>query len=1535
MENFLKENNANDIPKNETKKNIGNKNIKNNVNNLSLNENKDLNVLVEKKNITDENNIVKKNKTINEQKSNILKTKDLSLSMNSNMKSSEYNNMQFKTKPSNNIINKKKNKEELKIGKKKVNELQEKLVNKYNNINKDTLSKMSNKESEIMQKDKENSVNIINHETEKDNKQIILELKNTLNINDNLNSSNQIDGLTSDEVKILDNWYFANKLKIITCLFEDKPLNINLLNSLYSIHPYFKNNKSKIIIYLKSVKKKHENSLKQAKKNEKEEKEKNIGLNCKNVILNLLENNIENLVQKEYMTKLITLIKNENNYVNLKHYFNFLLTSQINMYDIFLEQNGLLCVKCILQRIAKNKLIKKSTVLLIHILNFLKKLNITFDHLKYTLIGIPINFIARNKLDEQNDMDYRSDNQTVISIAKELINKWKLIRDKTLNSKDGNHVNKNVRKNIINQVENKIEKSENNLEKDNKSGVSSVSYEKKSKNEIILKNISNDNNINENNNKINNINLFKNTTNSTNNSQLSSNYTKNIIGNNKKLVNEDKEKSKNKNSSKCAESKNIMLEIIDTLNEEYEKKKKRHLEYKKAKIEGKIKRFSALKNNSENNKNDNLLVDLKNISKLDFDNALNKKIKIKDIEGINNNFGDPKNNIQNYNYKINKTSNNNIPFDNYKMKENYAVNHNLQNQNPHEFSKESYKNILHHHSFNRNKQSQVNIKDKENLVDSRIYLNKYNTYDIDTMNSNYISNSINKNIMKNNINSVKNKNDNENNYKRNEINNNSNMNNVNNINYLNKQIFSNSAYYNIQDKHINPDYKVKSDGTTPPNNIFRKSLNENFNNFSVSKNENTTKNNIDENNYNFMKDNIYDPLKFINKNSNKYSYNKSFECDNLQETNKINTKNLFKDPFEYYSSNQHDTNEVNQTDLKTITNKVNDSNKNNISVNNNTYNMYISNNYLNYMQNDLNLSMYNNPLNLLNYENTLQNKENSSFFCSSNLNESSKKNNPNIFNNLSNDIVNVNEKNINYNNIYNNMYSNNNLSNSLDKNATQVDINDNTHINSPPGLIKQVEPIEKGTCLNIVDTNPTNDNLLYNTSENNYSNMKEDKVNRSEHIRICGNNSSSLYNSNLNNSNIERNELTDNHIYDINNNLVETKNQEVHEENTKTDYYNFENNLSTSNYLSNECYKLNSKDVQIINNNLKDISKNSNTNGNEKNNNKIHLENKDNIYNQYNQKIDEFNNVNMKSNYELLDTKGMLEKSLNEIFKNFKNLEDIKVTYKISIKDNCYPSKIYDDIEVLKNDLIINFNYDKSETVYVYLKSNLSNVEKKSNLERMKIYNNSPHELDDAYNNLRNTEDINEICNINNISNVNNINNISNVNNLNNISNVNNLNNISNVNNLNNIDNLNNNFNILPLPELFNPPNLNELKFPFIPIISNLPSSPKIMPPMLFPYNSANEYKEQSINNITSTPNTTMNSAFSSNNKLYRSFDEFIKIFDEDIQKILLKNRDLANLLMNKPNVVNKMLKGPQHINEALSSLEEELKSWNKSNLNS
>lgn len=103
------------------------------------------------------------------------------------------------------------------------------------------------------------------------------------------------------------------------------------------------------------------------------------------------------------------------------------------------------------------------------------------------------------------------------------------------------------------------------------------------------------------------------------------------------------------------------------------------------------------------------------------------------------------------------------------------------------------------------------------------------------------------------------------------------------------------------------------------------------------------------------------------------------------------------------------------------------------------------------------------------------------------------------------------------------------------------------------------------------------------------------------------------------------------------------------------------------------------------------------------------------------------------------------------------------------------------------------------------------------------------------------------------------------------------------------IKNSNQNFNILPLSELFHQSNINELKLPPImpPILPNLNNSQNIIPPIMFPYNNSNDYT-----------NTNINSAFSSDNISYNnnsSINEFVKIFDEGIQKILLKNKDVIN----------------------------------------
>lgn len=206
----------------------------------------------------------------------------------------------------------------------------------------------------------------------KNNKEIISELKNTLNIVENSNAQHNIEGLNKEEITMLDSWYFANKMKIIPYLFDDKPIHINLLNSLYMLHPYFKNHKTKIIIYLRFVKNKYQNII---KKNSEKYNNQTIEIECKATMLKILGNKIENFKDIQYMDKVITLIQNENSYINIKYFFLFILdvSNDYIIYENFLQQNGLLCIKNILHNIAEKKNYKKKYTFINYIIELSEK----------------------------------------------------------------------------------------------------------------------------------------------------------------------------------------------------------------------------------------------------------------------------------------------------------------------------------------------------------------------------------------------------------------------------------------------------------------------------------------------------------------------------------------------------------------------------------------------------------------------------------------------------------------------------------------------------------------------------------------------------------------------------------------------------------------------------------------------------------------------------------------------------------------------------------------------------------------------------------------------------------------------------------------------------------------------------------------------------------------------------------------------------------------------------------------------------------
>ncbi|CXH16317.1 hypothetical protein PBK173_000518700, partial [Plasmodium berghei] len=199
-----------------------------------------------------------------------------------------------------------------------------------------------------------------------------------------------------------------------------------------------------------------------------------------------------------------------------------------------------------------------------------------------------------------------------------------------------------------------------------------------------------------------------------------------------------------------------------TLNEEYEKKKKRHLEYKKAKIEGKIKKFSALNNNNDNNKNKYLLNDIINIQKdVQLQQAIKQKDKhINNLYSVRSKFDTNKNVMNNYDYMNNNVKNHNsIDFQNEK---------NINNSNI----------TMDINQYNLN-------KNREHYSDNRSYSNKYNTFK-------------NENFKNDNFKNENFKNDN---FKNNQIVNQTHYNYSsksgmnNNSNYLKqKKVFSNSSH---------------------------------------------------------------------------------------------------------------------------------------------------------------------------------------------------------------------------------------------------------------------------------------------------------------------------------------------------------------------------------------------------------------------------------------------------------------------------------------------------------------------------------------------------------------------------------------------------------------------------------------------------------------------------------------------------------------------------------------------------------------------
>ncbi|EUD67881.1 hypothetical protein C922_01493 [Plasmodium inui San Antonio 1] len=1225
----------------------------------------------------------------------------------------------------------------LKEARKIKNDLKEKKNNPIN-VNIDTLQEQ---------------IDSINKQPTKDTKQIILDLKSTLNIVDSSNEIKKIDGLNTDEIKTLEAWYYANKLKIIPCLFEDKPLNANLLNALYYIEPAFRNKKGKIIIYLKFVKDKYEKSLKRGSQgkvhdsdedNNNKDSYKDEGKDrqeqCKGKIMNILNNDLQNLKQKEYMKKILELVKNERSFINLKHYFDFLADASIDMLDVLLEEDGLVCIKQILQNIAKRKRMKKCSTLLIHILKLLKKLSITLDHLKTTLIGVPINFIARNKVDEKNDFNYTTDNEQVRNMAKEIINEWKLIRDRALTavSTDGggnpageanregkmekaeeNIAEMTVENNAEDTVESKLENSlenspENKLDsatppranEDSRAGLPSKSrtmdaLPRESSKESEIK-------------KAKSMNLRKHEKTDQEGPKGSPNFVhlepKGVIPLSRS---NDKKKADRSN-----ENKNIMLEIIDTLNEEHEKKKQRHQEYKKAKIEGKIKKFSALKNTSENAKSENILTDIANIPKPNLDSSLSKRLLLGD-------FPPPRPVPQHHHMSKNFPQNSSSVMNNYMQNLNYTMNksakmmsvspssHDRLNRGkenyPWELPKNQNGNAYLQQEEPYNSSNMVNRNPSLLNVTTHptenkfAYLNKYKGTHDGTNIANQQSAENESlfayppaNIMNTNMSFLKNK-----------------------RGFPPARYGANPSHANDEKYREPSTYKThhkevqSSDGNINFNSNFNHVEDDQFGNLSQKRRRNSSPRNSPDgisNNYRGSKGGEHHPddhlmhdhpytgknsghktVQFSDENPTVYSY----DVPTLDRSKGKEIKNKMshvhsevKDPFELYSGVTSHGGDLNQGKMERY-DKSEEGRDGKIFHNNDT--MWIKN------RDDI----------TTNYVGSQKEEEEDTLFGS--------------LTNLS----------------FMNLLTFKNVSQDGNK------------------------PAECTECAggNILP-------FLHDTSSNDNQN---------------------------------------NALILLNSFLLECAGKKM-EENSLTSH----------------------REVNFD------------------------------VYHQGNKHGDFFDTTSGSGTH----MKETLHASLKEIFKNYKSFENVKINYQVAIKGNHYPRKIFEDSEVLKNDIIIKFHYDCSEKVPIYLTCrdapNMAPSKHEARVDRSSTNsaNVIPEEL-----------------------------------------------------------------NLLALPEIFPPPNLNNLKLPPIPIIPGLPSSHSIIPPVMLPYNSGpfNELpgsmnrlpKEPTQNNVNGNP--------TDGDKLYRSFDDFLNIFDEDIRNILLKNTDLAKLLMSKPDVVKHMLKGPEYINVGFS----------------
>ncbi|UKJ87862.2 hypothetical protein MACJ_000302 [Theileria orientalis] len=249
-------------------------------------------------------------------------------------------------------------------------------------------------------------------------------------------SLSKVDGLESNEVEVLNNWFLNNWKKIyssgfmmndtLTRDFTDYlQLKSPILVDLEKVESYLSVQK---LLYnglrLELSEENHGENVSQCKLFHK------YYYSCRENPLSL--NNL--IVLSNVIWSLKKYMKDE---FALTCLVDILLQSYMVALSSFISLGGVIVLRETLEYLAQNDKLKQSTNFLLKCMDLLDKLDINFKVLQTSKIGVPVNCIALGKSHAKLKLDYECSNDKVKLKATNLIKKWKAIRDASLPTKAG------------------------------------------------------------------------------------------------------------------------------------------------------------------------------------------------------------------------------------------------------------------------------------------------------------------------------------------------------------------------------------------------------------------------------------------------------------------------------------------------------------------------------------------------------------------------------------------------------------------------------------------------------------------------------------------------------------------------------------------------------------------------------------------------------------------------------------------------------------------------------------------------------------------------------------------------------------------------------------------------------------------------------------------------------------------------------------------------------------------------------------------